>query len=292
MDGVIEKGLNEYSKGVTNLSTVAAFGWLDDEGHLGVVKGAACHASMNYNPFYHQIKESKNKNLVAVFNTITAHKYDQNDVRTAFMEWVLYHSPYRHAFLDIELDLAMSKNTIIGNPEQPANYMTAGLMMTRLLWEHGNVSTTWYKFVEQGLHPSVAFLLAHNVTVKDDKVMPYTPSHTGALSGTYALNESYTLNFLQEKKYNLAESYKKHQGMATSTYRIWSGPNPMANGLSIFRQFESLIDQAAKGKKKSSSNPFAKAKTDPYEGVRGAPFMDAVELLVPHFNRYKEFFNA
>lgn len=292
MDKVIEKGLNEYSKKITNICTVAAFGWLDDEGNLGVNPVAACHAAMTSDVFKYWIRGSKNKNLVATFNTITAHKDDKNDVRTAFMEWVLYHSPYRHAFLDIELDLAMSKNTIVGNPEQPANYMTAGLMMTRLLWEHGYVSTTWYKFVEQGLHPSVAFLLAHNVRVKDDKVMHCIPSHTGALHGDKALNENYTLNFLQEKRHNLELPYKEKQSRATQTYKIWSGANKDAEGLSIFKQLGSLIDQAASGKKKSSSNPFAKARDDFDYGVKIAPFMNAVELLVPHFNKYKEFFNA
>ena len=292
--------LKTFSGNILNKGFTAAFSWESTKG-FRMALNQACHAGMSYGAtargwgyvdegVYDPTKLTRVLNGVplrrdAYGNTIK--EYDAESV--AFMEWAVYHSPYKDAFLSDDKAVLHDLHVTIGNPEKPANFMTAGLMLSRYIFEHPYISHTWFKFVEQGLHPDMAFLLAHKYYVdKNDHVLVCHPSHTGCIDGSHLTKAGYVFNFFQRKPQILHAPYVKAQANALDTYRIWDGPNDEANGkLSPFQGLPTLMTKLATPAK--SANPFDKATAGEAKKIR---FKDAAPAIVEFFEPYKEYIHA
>lgn len=279
MKEVVNKGRDDFSKYVKRyIGSIATMGWIDEEGTLTNMTGA-CHALMTYRNYW------PSKDIVAAYSGIQENNTGIKEAERVFIEWLQFQSPFRNSFIKDTTDNALSKRVLIGDVEQPANYMTAGLMATRVFNEHPAILTCWYRAVEAGLHPTIAFAFAHHYYISNDGLMyEHFPTHTGCFT---KYGESDIINFLQERMTGLSHPYKQSPDYAISTFKIWRSKNNET--IKLWEDIPLLLKKACGGTTSGYQNPFAKAKKTKVEAPK---YQDAFELLVPHLNKYKEIFNG
>lgn len=289
MNGILETARVEWKKQFpAHKNATATMGWISSSGKNAYHWSGACHAQLTYNPI-------DGKELVSVFSGIHPHK--NKEAERTFIEWLLFHSPFKDSFLKDTTAEALDHRVLMGDPDKPANYMSAGLMATRIFNEHPHVLSTWWEFVSRGLHPSIAFIFAHKMYVSDDGyVRENVPTHTGCFNGHLSggrgggdnTPEAYALNFLRGITTLLLKPYRVSSNSATSTFCLWTAPNKDAKGLDLISKIPTLLKKAT-GVEVSSTNPFAKAKPS-YSSSPAPKVNDAMELLIPHLSKYKELF--
>lgn len=296
---VIEKAKQDWKKN-HNINSVADIGWVKPDGSVVYYHNGGCHAALAYE--YVEGGVPKGKNLVTVFSGIQNNKAtlsNKDEAERTFIEWLLFHSPFKEAFLPDTTENALSYRVLMGDPDKPSNIMGAGLMSTRIFNEHPTVLQMWWEFVKRGLHPNIAFAFSHRMYIAGKKILPHIPVHTGCFNGSFAVSyysgggkactrEDYLLNFLQGKYDNLGKPYRSNIGEAISSFRLWAHPNKDSKGLPKVGEEYELLKKVGK-KPSPPKNPFAKAL--PKDASGGAPDLDdAMEVLIPHLSKYKEFF--
>lgn len=299
MDKVLEDAREEWSKlHPKHINSVASIGWIGD-GKARYHWDGACHAALSYLDSYGSIgSKITSKELVSVFSGIQVNKTslqkEHDDMERTFLEWLLFHSPFKEGLLPDTAEGARKHRVLMGDVDKPANLMGAALMSTRIFNEHPASLTMWWTFVKNGLHPNIAFVFAHRLYISDKKTVgPYIPVHTGCFNGHLTSNvkaatqEEYLLNFLQAKPNNLAEPYRERVGSAISSFKLWSSPNKYAKDAPKISKVDELLKKAA-GSGVVSKNPFVKAS--PKEASPMPKVDDALEVLIPYLSKYKEFF--
>jgi len=292
MDEVLTKARANWKKSFpAHKNAVATIGWISNSGANKYYWDGPCHA-------YLSNAMITGNELVSVFSGIHPHRAKNEEAERTFIEWLLFHSPFKDSFLKDTTAEALDHRVLMGNPDQPANYMSAGLMSTRIFNEHPRSLSMWWEFVSRGLHPNIAFAFAHKMYVDDNgRVVEYVPTHTGCFNGQFqggyydqkgARGEAYLLNFLRGITTNLEQPYRSSSAGATSTFKLWGKPTKDGEKLKLLEAVPDLLKRAAGGKVEIK-NPFAKSK--PNYSARPLPKLeDAMELLIPHLSKYKELF--
>lgn len=301
MDKVLEKARKEWAKlHPQHIHSVATMGWIATEATSYYWDGP-CHAYLSYMGGYGKNKDKiTSKNIISVFSGIQNNRTELNkehdDMERTFLEWLLFHSPFKGGLLPDTAEGAREHRVLMGDVDKPSNLMGAALMSTRIFNEHPTSLTMWWTFVKNGLHPSIAFAFAHRLYITDKKTIgQYIPSHTGCFNGSltsYQVKapslEDYLLNFLQGKAINLEDTYRESAYGAISSFKLWDGPNKDAKGAPKIAEVDVLLKKAALGTSAVSKNPFAKATAK--EASPMPKVDDALEVLIPYLSKYKEFF--
>ena len=303
MDKVLENARKEWTKlHPEHINAVASIGWIDPDKSYYYWSGG-CHAAMA-SPKYYVGNKVKTENLISVFSGIqkneTTLDKEHDDMERTFLEWLLFHSPFKGGLLPDTAEGAREHRVLMGDVDKPANLMGAALMSTRIFNEHPASLTMWWTFVKNGLHPSIAFAFSHRLYIDTSKkIGQHIPSHTGCFNGNLGVSyydsatrgaaaEDYLLNFLQGKIINPAQTYRESASEATRSFKLWAGPNKDAKGVPKIAEVDVLLKKAALGTSAVSKNPFAKAMAK--EASPMPKVDDALEVLIPYLSKYKEFF--
>lgn len=306
MDKVLENARKEWAKlHPAHINAVASIGWIGD-GKARYYWDGACHSGLtSLGGYWSTGLEITDKELVSVFSGIqkneTKLQKERDDMERTFLEWLLFHSPFKDGLLPDTAEGAREHRVLMGDVDKPANLMGAALMSTRIFNEHPASLTMWWTFVKNGLHPNIAFAFAHRLYITEKKTIGhYIPSHTGCFNGnlyagrtgsstvrTYSIEE-YLLNFLQGKAINLDNTYRESPATALHSFKLWAGPNKDAKGAPKIAEVDVLLKKAAVGTSAVSKNPFAKATAK--EASPMPKVDDALEVLIPYLSKYKEFF--
>lgn len=300
MDKVLENARKEWAKlHKPHINAIASVGWVSTEVNNYYWDGP-CHSMLTAFGGYGEERSKITKdNIVSVFSGIQDNRTDlqkeHNDMERTFLEWLLFHSPFKGGLLSDTAEGALKHRVLMGDVDKPANLMGAALMSTRIFNEHPASLTMWWTFVKNGLHPNIAFAFAHRLYITDKKTVGhYIPSHTGCFNGNLTCYEvkapsieDYLLNFLQGKAVNSSESYREGAYSAIRSFKLWAGPNKDAKGAPKISEVNELLKKAA-GSSGVSKNPFAKATA---KEASPMPKVDnALEVLIPYLSKYKEFF--
>jgi len=282
------------------INAVATMAWIDANGEIaGHHWNGYCHAALA-SPYYIEGAVPEGKKLLSVFSGIqknmTTLKDDHPEMERTFTEWLLFHSPFKDGLLKDEAASALDHRVLMGNPEKPANLMSAALMSTRIFNEHPHSLRMWWEFVKRGLHPSVAFVFAHKMYVdRDGYVNESVPSHTGCFNGYLKSNtkattspEAYLLNFLRGDYDNLEKPYRESHTGALNSFKLWSHANKDEKGVPPVAEVSNLLRKAASGTTAPSKNPFGAARAKP---VGLFPKLEAaMDAVLPYLHKYKELF--
>lgn len=303
VDKRLEKVVDDIKD--TPLSGVANFGWVWPK-DTTIHAGGACHAQLVSLGPWGDVTKRKPRELISLFNCIAPFRLtgEKKAILSTFVDWIFNFSPWSDAYMDKDVEFAVDKAITFSNPDVAANIVGMSASCTRIFNEHPNIGKTWYELVKAGIHPNVAFVVAHKIYI-DDKgtVYEHAPSHTGCfnpkLSSVYSYNatgkvepsgEKYALNFIQNNRVNLAGAYRNDYGHATSTFRVWGGENKKADGLTIIGKLPTILREAAgKDPEKKSANPFAAAKVAVPKTINKATVDKVMPLLIDHLSKYKEF---
>lgn len=302
MDKVLENARKEWAKlHPAHINAVASIGWIAKD-KVSYYWDGACHAALQRMGGYSGV-EITSKEIISVFSGIQKNKTsldkEHDDMERTFLEWLLFHSPFKGGLLSDTAEDARKYRVLMGDVDKPSNLMGAALMSTRIFNEHPTSLTMWWTFVKNGLHPNIAFAFAHRLYITDKKTIgPYIPGHTGCFNGQLNGNgyygsavkcslEEYLLNFLQGRVINSEKSYRESSAGAISSFKLWAGPNKDANGAPKVEEVYELLKKAA-GSGGVSKNPFAKAVAK--EASPMPKVDDALEVLIPYLSKYKEFF--
>ncbi len=300
LERALETARKEWKKKhPAHINAVATIGWIGEKGEGQFHWDGYCHAQLSSGEWYTTRLESKK--LISVFSGIqknmTPLKEEHADMERTFIEWLLFHSPFKSGLLKDEAASALEHRVLMGDVDKPANLMGAALMSTRIFNEHPTSLRMWWEFVKRGLHPNIAFVFAHKMYVDNSGyVVEYVPSHTGCFTGylkaTLATSsstpESYLLNFLRGEYANLAKPYREASGDATRSFKLWHHPNKDEKGVPPVSEVSKLLAKAAAGTTTPSKNPFGKAVAKPASGM---PKLEAaMDAILPYLHKYKELF--
>lgn len=283
-----------------HIGAIATIAWIDNEGGLiGTHWNGYCHAALSGSSYYVEGDIVTGKKLLSVFSGIqknmTPLKEEHPEMERTFIEWLLFHSPFKEGLLKDEAASTLEHRVLMGDVDKPANLMGAALMSTRIFNEHPATLRMWWEFVKRGLHPNIAFAFAHKMYVNDNGyVNEYVPSHTGCFNGQFKANmtaavkqESYLLNFLRGSYDNLAPPYRSSRASATSSFRLWHHKNKDEKGVPLVSEVSSLLRKATETSL-PSKNPFGKAST---RVAIAAPKLEAaMDAILPYLHKYKELF--
>ncbi len=279
-----------------HLNAVSTFGWIGKEGY-GFYFDGVCHAGLTSPKGYIKYDREgvSTENIGEYISVVSGIQKNETtlvdehpEMERTFLEWLMFHSPFKKGLLSDTVANALDYRILLGNPDAPSNLMGGALMSTRIFNEHPASLHMWWEFVKNGLHPSIAFPFAHRLYIQEGLVREHIPSHTGCFNGGM-VNKSYLLNFLQEKPSELGVPYRESAVSSIQTFRLWKGVNKDVKGAPAVAEVSALLAKATKSAT-VSKNPFAKAKAGPYNAAPAPKVADAMELLVPYLSKYKEFF--
>lgn len=303
MDKALETARKSWKKDHPKYeNAVTSLAWISDKGELvGTFWNGYCHAALSSEGYLHNLNTSqtlKKKDLLSVFSGIQKNETrlggDVPEVERTFIEWLLFHSPFKDGLLPDTTAGALDNRVLMGNVDKPSNLMGAALMSTRIFNEHPHSLRMWWEFVKRGLHPNIAFVFAHKMYVgTGEYVYESVPSHTGCFNGYLKSGikdispESYLLNFLRGETANLKQPYRESFSYATSSFMLWSHKNKDEKGVPLVSEVSNLLKKA-NSSPSISKNPFGKAVAKP---AGAAPKLEAaMDAILPYLHKYKELF--
>lgn len=305
VDKRLEKVVSDI-KGIP-LGGVANFGWVWPK-DTTIHSSGMCHAQLvTLGPWSDPDKKRKPAELISLFNCIAPFKLtgEKKTIITTFVDWIFNFSPWADAYMDKDVEFAVDNAITFSNPDVAANIVGMSASCTRIFNEHPNIGRTWYELVKAGVHPNVAFVVAHRIYISNDgMVYEHHPTHTGCFNSMlgegydYTTDsvkksptaEKYALNFIQNKRTQLAKPYREAHASATQTFRVWSGKNEQGESLKIIGALPDILKKASGLEpEKKSSNPFAAAKVAVPKNINKASVDKVMPLLVDHLSQYKEF---
>lgn len=177
----------------------------DGEQHIHHVDTQACHWGLKEIDSYistpkyvvHRIQWEHNK-------------YRQFDKKVidSFLRWLTVKSPYAKVFVTKGGKPNRERGYLVTRCNVPDNLMAGGLFAARMLTEHfGSIVWSWWKLVERGVHPNIAFVYAHLVSCKDHEnvYIEQWEYHT-PLTGKF--DDAYVENFYRGEMYYTGRLYK------------------------------------------------------------------------------------
>ncbi len=230
-----------------------------------IVNYHACAAGI-----YHSVDSSLHSRMESILFQLQRSKYEEG-VERAFYEWFLNFSPFSKVFVSKSIKKVMDDRIVIVDPDHPNELMFDALICIRLPWEAYYKTTTykrtriWYRLVQLGVHPNLAFVFAHSLTISDinnNKISLTTTiqSHTGIrpLYNGYWYDETYS-RFLWDKPIiKSTKTYRELKSQPSCPEAIWLGKqNDKLVTTSLKQELKQL-----KVKKVNSKNVFKQEVVD------------------------------
>lgn len=146
------------------------------------------------------------------------------EVVDAFLRWLTIKGPYARVFAKKGGKTVRETGYLVARCDVPANLLAGALFASRALTEHyGYLVWVWWLLVQRGVHPSIAFYHAHNISAKDhDNVYIQHVDWHVALSGKYT-NKETVLPFKNKKLVEVEGLYSTTCDFV-SVHDAWGGP--------------------------------------------------------------------
>lgn len=158
-------GVKKFRAGNYNRELTCRYAVENKDGQQHVFYQDYCHAGLR--SANHLKKEwGENYHPVAILNLLPIPRAGEDAARR-FYEWLFNFSPFSKVFVTKSVKQAMRENVIVASPEQPGDMLAGGLIASRIVSENhdgnGNYRNGWLwdQLVQRGVHPSVAFPVAH-----------------------------------------------------------------------------------------------------------------------------------
>ena len=105
----------------------------------------------------------------------------------AYTDWIINDSPFAPAFYTSFKKRRKKAEDILKRGQVssgllPANFIVQAGITIRHLWESSNIHKTWFKYVKEGVHPPVAWVLAHLTYIDDNNDIYVSNSFRGGHS--------------------------------------------------------------------------------------------------------------
>lgn len=190
---------NDTKRDPSDVTYIAIIG---TDNHITHIDTQACHWGLKEyydTPKYvvHRIQWEHNK-------------YRQFDKKVidSFLRWLTVKSPYAKVFVTKGGKPNRERGYLAARCNVPDNLLAGGLFAARMLTEHfGSIVWSWWKLVERGVHPNIAFVYAHLVSCQDHENVYVQPweYHT-PLTGKF--DDEYVENFYRGEMYYTGRLYK------------------------------------------------------------------------------------
>lgn len=184
-------------------SDVTYIAIIGKDDHITHIDAQACHWGLKEyhgdKPKYvvHRIQWEHNK-----------YRQFDNKVVDKFLKWLTVDSPYAKVFVTKGGKSNRKRGYLAARCNVPDNLLAGGLFAARMLTEHfGSIVWSWWKLVERGVHPNIAFVYAHLVSCQDHENVYVQPweYHT-PLTGKF--DDEYVENFYKGEMYYTGRLYK------------------------------------------------------------------------------------
>lgn len=175
---------------------------ISKDDHITHIDTQACHWGLKEyhdTPKYvvHRIQWEHNK-----------YRQFDNKVVDKFLRWLTVDSPYAKVFVTKGGKSNRERGYLAARCNVPDNLLAGGLFAARMLTEHfGSIVWSWWKLVERGVHPNIAFVYAHLVSCKDhENVYVEQWEYHTPLTGKF--DDTYVENFYKGEMYYTGMNYK------------------------------------------------------------------------------------
>lgn len=228
---VSEEGYNSpYLGNVKRTKGVVTY-WagITVDGHITHNSNQACHASLDggfHELWYDRFKRAYNNPFPEGANNtpkfvITRIMWENNTYRSlpndcvdAFLKWLTKVGPYATVFVQKGGKVVRERGYLVARCNVPSNLLAGALFASRAITEHfGSIAWVWWKLVQRGVHPSLAFYHAHQISAKDhDNVYIQNWDWHVSLNGNKA-TKGVVLNFKNKimpyanENYDVSTSY-------------------------------------------------------------------------------------
>lgn len=210
---------------------------------------------------------------------------DKKTAETApmFFEWLFNYSPFRHIFVTKSAKKAVDNATFVVDPDFNGSFLASGLIASRAITENYNSPVwkglwTWQHLVDGGVHPALAFSMAHRFRFNGSAVFNeknpvslanYTETHE-FIDGSS--NQSH-INFMNELcSVDLKDATYKDTGRYMLVWPIWNGNRKNIQYPDIIQTIQSELKKVTK----ENTNPFDKRSIN---GV--SEFGQVMEVVIP-----------
>lgn len=248
-EGILGKGM-ELSRGHKATSGCCKVGFILKDGNIFAPAEWGCHASLAYPP-------ANVEYVVNYVNTSQGSMYGikiSQEVKRAFVEWLVNFSPYRSVFVTTDIDSIMKDDFVVASIDHPANLMAGALQALRALSEHPHAGYIWYHLVKAGTHPNIAFYLAYAFRTGNGKTLyQQNSAHTGCWDANSCCSRETLVNILNDKIVKQTTVFRKKHDYQSAQLLFTDN-----KGESIIPKIVSHIKQVVDGVvPKVSANPFA-----------------------------------
>lgn len=192
-------------------SLVTYWAGITADGHITHNNNQACHASLGeewtekrwdslarlYKSPFPDGANTKAKFVVTrIMWENNVYRSLPNDCVDAFLKWLTKGSPYAKVFVQKGGAVIRKRGYLVARCNVPSNLLAGALFASRAITEHyGSIAWVWWKLVQRGVHPSLAFYNAHQILAKDhDNVFIQSWDWHVALDGAMATKAN-VLNF-------------------------------------------------------------------------------------------------
>ena len=190
----------------------------------------------------------------------------------AFLRWLTCKSPYAKVFITKGGKSNRKRGFLAVRTDVPSNLMAGALFASRMITEHqGMIARAWYEMQKRGVHPAIAFCLAHEFDCNDGKWIIKKPiSWHVALPGGH-MSHNYILSFKNGVHVSPNEYYNEHKTY-NRVHALWGEEYGNAP-----KNLKEIINKSLEGAKEAVVgkivNPF-KQNAREREGSRLDLFMD------------------
>lgn len=251
IDRVMKRGSGYYATYTTLWSGVQL-----KDGKIFDANNTACHAELGYRT------TPDLKYIVSRIQWKTPYEGKKGEIAEAYLDWLVRTSPYAKCFTYLKTGKeCIKRGVVVAKTDRvPANLMAGGLIAARQLTEHNSIAEAWYRLVQLGVHPDIAYCHAHTVIINAAGVDTETGYH-GHTSWYSTNTKEAVLNFRRHNivtklpSYNSKRNKSPHQRGYSPQALSWGGAGNGQTLANLIRDAKLI----AEGKKVVKNNPFANA---------------------------------
>ena len=188
---------------------------------------------------------------VAVFNSICNIVVDDK-IALRYLEWLQNFSPWAEIWMTKSARVTLKQGVMVANTDVPSNLLAGGMFASRSIWEYPNIALVWNAFVERGLHPQIAYYLAHIFDTSWGNISWHPKSGHVALDGNNCI-PTHIVNFLTNNRDD-QPSYRETKNY-TNVHATWKKPN---EDVKIVVDHSKLLTEVRNEDGKGKVNPFNK----------------------------------
>jgi hypothetical protein len=143
----------------------AATSHLDEFGRSHYThEGNVCHNHMNNSGYKYVV----NCLMIGTNYTHSKGRCLPYETELWFVDYIINRSAYSAAFVSKDAEQCLKEQMTISSGDHPSNFMVAGLVALRRLWEYTTVVSVAHSLVQEGVPEDLAFILGHLAQVCED----------------------------------------------------------------------------------------------------------------------------